>query len=125
MENACPQSRDLRVDVAHVSSIVKAGRALLTTSRSAQTIRKWSRNTTMQVHERSISGYYGDWSAPIKQIIDADGQSLNVGVPGSERVNQETRSDGRVFQPNVLVVNPCGPVGGKRPFDAPAGHPTA
>src|SRR6516225_12425905 len=74
---------------------------------------------------RSIPGHDGGRSAPIKQIIDADGQSLNSGVPGSERVNQETRSHGRVFQPNVLVVNPGGPVGGKRPFDAPAGHPTA
>ena len=40
-------------------------------------------------------------SAPIKQIIDADGQSLNVGVPGSGRANQETRGHGRVFRHNV------------------------
>jgi hypothetical protein len=44
-----------------------------------------------RVHERSITGH-GARSAPIKQIIDADGQSLNVGVPGSERVS--TRKPG-------------------------------
>src|SRR6516225_2577611 len=74
---------------------------------------------------RSIPGHDGGRSAPIKQIIGADGQSLNVGVSGSERVNQETRGHGRVFQPNVLVVNPGGPVGRKCPFDAAAGHPAA
>jgi hypothetical protein len=53
------------------------------------------------VHERSKSGHHGGRGAPIKQKIDADGQSLNVGVPGSGRANQETRGHGRVFRHNV------------------------
>src|SRR6516162_4018145 len=71
----------------------------------------------------SKSGCDRGHSTPIEQIIDSDGQSLNIGIPGSEGVDQEARSYRRVFQPNKLVVNPGSPAGSKRPFDAPAGHP--
>src|SRR5215475_7771098 len=90
-------------------------------------MRKWytTRNTTMQVHEPSISGQDRGRRAPIEQIVDSDGQSLNVGVVDRKRVNKETRGHCRALQPNVLVVNLGGPVGGKCPFDAPAAYPAA
>ena len=48
----------------------------------------------------SKSGCDRGHSTPIEQIIDSDGQSLNIGIPGSEGVDQEARSYRRVFQPN-------------------------
>ena len=76
----------------------------------------------MQVHEPSISGHDRGRRTPIEQIVDSDGQSLKVGIADRKHVNKGTRGHCRALQPNVLVVNPGGPVGGKYPFDAPA-HP--
>jgi hypothetical protein len=85
-----------------------------------ETVRAFQRHCTAL----SISGYDRGRIAPIEQIIDPDGQSLNIGVPGSEGINQKARGHRRVFQSNKLAVNPGAPVGGKRPFDASASHPT-
>ena len=81
--------------------------------------RDWCATVTSSI----VSGYDRGSSAPIEQIVDPDGQSLNFGVARSERVNQEARRHRRVFQPNKLVVNSGRPVGSKRPFDARASHP--
>src|SRR6516162_5652116 len=50
---------------------------------------KYARSSSSDEYPPSISGHDRGRRAPVEQIIESDGQSLNVGVADRKRVNKE------------------------------------